>query len=460
MNALQTPLSKSVSDPMDPVERYRALVDAAAPLLPGAHMDWLVAERARAMDHFLRNGFPTRKDEAWRYTSLERVLDTAWVLQAEPVATLTAADIAHFWLAEDAVARLVFVNGRWLPALSSPAGRIPAGLQIDGLRTALEETPDQLMPFLGNAAQTATVSCFTALNTALLDDGAWLQVSADTRLPGPVEVLYLSVGRETAVMHPRNLLVLEEGAQATVIEHYASLDETPCFTNSLTEVMLGDGASLEHPRLQDESASARHMGSVFVQQGEDSHYRGMSVNLGGLWSRCEYHNRLEHSRARCDIDGLYVAGDRRLTDVHLDIDHAVPACNSRQRFKGILLGRGRAVFDGLIRVRLDAQKSDAHLSNDNLMLSRDAEVDTKPQLEIYADDVKCSHGTTVGQLEPAQLFYLRSRGIGVDAARRMLCLGFASEVLQDCSVKGFRERVETRLQYHLETAATNYSGRE
>ena len=442
---------------VDPVERYRELVDAAAPLLPGAHMDWLVAERSRAMDHFLRNGFPTRKDEAWRYTSLDRVLDQNWILQAEPVVKLGAADIAQFWTTEDAAARLVFINGRWLPGLSSPAGRVPAGVQLDGLRTALEETPDQLMPCLGNAAQ-STVSCFAALNTALLDDGAWLQVSADTQFPGPIEILYLSVGRDSAVIHPRNLLVLEEGARATVIEHYASLDGTPCFTNSVTEVILGDGASLEHARLQDESASARHMGTVFLQQGEGSCYRGMSVNLGGLWSRCEYHNRLQHPHARCEIDGLYVAGDRRLTDVHLDIDHAVAACSSRQRFKGILQGRGRAVFDGLIRVRPDAQKTDAHLSNDNLMLSRDAEVDTKPQLEIYADDVKCSHGTTVGQLEPAQLFYLRSRGIDAGAARRMLCLGFAAEVLQDCSVEGFRERVETRLQQHIEAAAFGGNG--
>lgn len=453
MSALPTTPVKHAPQVADPLERYRALVDAAAPLLPGAHMDWLVAERARAMDDFLRKGFPTRKDEAWRYTALDRVLEETWVLQAEPVIALKAADIAHFWMADDAVARLVFVNGRWLPTLSSAAGSIPAGVQIDGLRTALEEAPDQLMPFLGNAAQ-PSVSSFTALNTALLDDGAWLQVSADTCLPGPVEMLYLSTGEETAIVHTRNLLVLEEGAQATVIEHYASLDDTPCFTNALTEAMLGDGARLEHARLQDESARARHMGNVFVQQGEGSHYGGMSVSLGGLWSRCEYHNRLQHMQARCDLDGLYVAGDRRLTDVHLDIEHAVPSCSSRQRFKGILVGRGRAVFDGLIRVQPDAQKTDAHLSNDNLMLSRDAEVDTKPQLEIYAADVKCSHGTTVGQLDPAQLFYLRSRGIGADAARRMLCMGFAAEVLRDCTVAGFRERVEARLQQHLESVST------
>jgi Fe-S cluster assembly protein SufD len=449
----------AVREPFDPVERYRALVNAAAPLLPGVHIDWLATQRRRALEHFLQSGFPTRKDENWRYTSLESVLDESWMLQVEPVGILTAEDIQRFWLAADASARLVFVNGRWLPALSSPVSSVPAGVQLYGLRSALEEQPDLLVQYL-DRAPLSTVSCFSALNTALLDDGVWLQLAEHTRLPGPVEILYLSVGQQAALVHPRNLLVIEAGAQATVIEHYASLDDTPCFTNSVTEVMLGDGARLEHARLQDEGGVARHMGQVRIHQAEDSHYQGVSVNLGGLWSRCEYQNFLQHSGARCDIDGLYLAGERRLTDVHLDIDHAVPACNSRLRFKGIVLGRGRAVFDGLVRVRLDAQKTDAHLSNHNLMLSRDAEVDSKPQLEIYADDVKCSHGTTVGQLEPAQLFYLRSRGIDADVARRMLCLGFAAEVLQDCSVEGLHERVDTRLRQHFETAATTDSGRE
>jgi Fe-S cluster assembly protein SufD len=445
--------------PEQPVERYRALVEAATPLLPGAHMAWLADQRAGGLEYFLQHGFPTRKDEAWRYTALDRVLEESWSPQVEPVITLNADDVQTFWMAGDAVARLVFVNGRWMPDLSSPVGNVPAGVQLGGLRAMLDEQPDQLVQWLGKAVR-PTQSSFTALNTALLDDGVWLQVAANTRLPGPIELLYLSVGREAAVMHPRNLLVVEDGAQAAVVEHYASLDETPCFTNSLTEVLLGDGAHVQHARLQDENAAARHMGNVFVQQGENSHFQGICASLGGLWSRCEYHNRLQHTQARCELDGLYVAGDRRLTDIHLDIHHEVPACNSRQRFKGIVLGRGRAVFDGLIRVQPDAQKTDAHLSNDNLLLSRDAEVDTKPQLEIYADDVKCSHGTTVGQLEPAQLFYLRSRGIGAAAARRMLCLGFATEILQDCTVAGFRERVEQRLQHFLEADTASDAGRD
>jgi Fe-S cluster assembly protein SufD len=347
----------------------------------------------------------------------------------------------------------VFLNGRWLSAFSS-SGEVPPGLQVGSLHNMLEQHPQQLAPWLGAAAR-ATVSSFTALNTALIDDGAWIRVAAGANLTGPVELLYLTAGEDTAAVHPRNLLVLEEGAEATVVEHYASLDDAACFTNSLTEVLLGGRARLEHLRLQDENPVARHISTVFVEQGESSHYQGGAVSLGGLWARSEYHNQMRHTQARCELDGLYVAGDRQLNDVHLDIGHAVPACSSRERFKGILLGRGRAVFDGRIRVEIDAQKTDAQLTNDNLLLSRDAEVDTKPQLEIFADDVKCSHGTTVGQLDPAQVFYLRSRGIAADAAQRMLCLGFAAEILENCSVNAFRNRVEQRLQQRLADGAKN-----
>jgi Fe-S cluster assembly protein SufD len=440
----------AVVEHSDKVDRYLALAKAASPLLPGVQVEWLVAQRARALDYFGHAGFPTRKQEAWRYTSLDPVLGEAWEIRAGPAAALKAADIERFHMADNAVARLVFVNGRWQRELSSPPGSVPDGIQLAGLRNALEEIPERLETALGGVAS-QDVSGFSALNTALFEDGVWLQVAAGTRLSGPVEILYLSTGSEKYASHTRNLLVLEDGAEATVVEHYASLDETPCFTNSLTEIRLGQRSDLEHLRLQDESAKARHLGNVFIQQGEESRLRAVGVSLGGLWARCEYHNRLQHTGASCAIDGLYVAGDRRLTDVHLDVDHAIPGCRSRLRFKGILTGRGRAVFDGLIRVRPDAQKTDARLSNDNLVLSRNAEIDTKPQLEIYADDVKCSHGTTVGQLDAGQLFYLRSRGIGADAARRMLCLGFATEVLQGCSVDGFSARIGQRLRHHLES---------
>ncbi len=442
---------------LEPVERYRALIAEVAPSLPGRHTGWLDAQRSEAAESFARLGFPTRKDEAWRYTSLERLLEQSWTPQVPPEkVSFDATAVARRYISENVVARLVFINGHWLSAFSS-VGDVPRGLQIGSLHRVLEQRPAQLAPWLGKAVGPA-VSGFTALNTALIDDGAWVHVAAGCRLPGPVELLYLTTGEEAAAVQPRNLVVLEEGAEATVLEHYASLDDTACFTNSLTEVLLGKQTRLEHIRLQDENAAARHFSSVFIEQGESSHYQGMGVSLGSLWVRSEYHNQMRQSQARCELDGLYVAGDRQLNDVHLDIGHGVPACSSRERFKGILLGQGRAVFDGRIRVDVDAQETDAQLANDNLLLSRDAEVDTKPQLEIFADDVKCSHGTTVGQLEPAQLFYLRSRGIAADDARRMLCLGFAAEVLENCSVEAFRIRVEQRLRQRLADGSADASG--
>lgn len=445
----------------EPVEHYRALIASAAASLPGGQIEWLGARRSRAAEHFARHGFPTRKDEAWRYTSLERLLEQPWALQARPDKPWPLLDVSvidDYCLTDNAVARLVFVNGHWSSTLSSiPAGL--SGLEVAGLRHTLEQQPDRLAPWLGATADD-TVSSFTALNTALMEDGAWIHIAAGARLSGPIELLYLTTGAGSAALHPRNLVVAEEGAEGTLIEHYASLDDNACFTNSLSEVFLGKQARLEHLRLQDGNATTRHISNVFVDQAEASLYRGLGLSLGGLWVRQEYHNHLRHTRARSEIDGLYVAGDRELSDVHLNIVHAVPACASHERFKGIVLGRGRAVFDGRIRVEVDAQKTDAQLANDNLLLSRDAEVDTKPQLEIFADDVQCSHGTTIGQIEPAHLFYLRSRGIDEDTARRMLCVGFAAEILDNCSVDAFRGRVEQRLQQRLADGAVHTNGGE
>ncbi|MFP5505277.1 MAG: Fe-S cluster assembly protein SufD [Gammaproteobacteria bacterium] len=437
---------------LEPVERYRELLDGAAAALPGHDMDWLSGRRALAVKQFMERGFPTRKDESWRYTSLERILDQDWNVPDAAFSALTDLDIEDFLLASQAAARLVFANGRWVEALSDTAG-LGDGVRLGSLRRLLDTEPALLERHLGSVAD-AGASAFGALNTALIDDGVYLRIPAGVRLERPIEVLYLTIGQDAAPMvQPRNLIVLEADAAVTLVEHHAGLGgDSPYFSNGLTEIVLGERAQLEHALLQDQGPAARHLGQIHVQQGMSSHYRGLAASLGGLWSRIEYHNRMTQPQARCELDGLYLAGDRQLSDVHLNITHAVPDCRSRERFKGLLTGRGRAVFDGLIRVEPDAQRTDAQLVNDNLLLSRDAEIDTKPQLEIYADDVKCSHGTTVGQLEPDQLFYLRARGIGAEAARRMLCAGFALEILENCSVAGLRERVERRLRERLSAA--------
>lgn len=436
---------------------FESLLAPSAQGLAGHGRRWLDAQRICARQQFMRARLPSRKDETWRYTSLDALLDTTWTRRHE--ATLADIDIRPTLLVDAPVARLVFVDGRWnsrLSELRMADGRV----RISSLRNALDDPSDPVARWLGTtlpptAAETSAPASFAALNTALLEDGAWIHVGAGVHAEGQIELLYLCTAHPTekqdsapAVL-PRNLIVLEDGAAATVVEHYAGVQDGTYLTNAVTEIHLGADARLEHARLQDESGAARHLSHVYLRQGHASHYRGCHVSVGGTWSRTEFHNRMETEQAEFTLDGLYIAGDRQLTDVHLDVDHAVPHCASRERFKGILLGRGRAVFDGRVRVQPDAQKTDAHLANDNLLLSRDAEIDTKPQLEIYADDVKCTHGTTIGQLEPSQLFYLRARGIDDASARRMLCVGFAMDVLESCSVDGLRARVEQRLAERL-----------
>ncbi|MBI5042168.1 MAG: Fe-S cluster assembly protein SufD [Gammaproteobacteria bacterium] len=425
----------------EPLERYRMLLDAAAPNLPGREIAWLATQRAAATQQLLQSGFPTRKTEAWRYTSLDRVLEPAWEVPRQYGAAL---DIGEYTLSDDAAARLVFVNGHWVAELSSTHA-LPEGVYMGSLRTALEVMPDTVATWLENSAA-MRLSAFTALNTALLDDGVWLHISAGTKLTTPIELLHVCIAQDaTPTAQLRNVIVLDDGAEAMLLEQYTGIGEAPSFTNSLTEIRLGRHARLEHARLQDEGPSARHLSYVCLHQQAHSRYRGLSMSLGGLWSRSEYHNRMCEQHTQFELDGLYIAGGHQLSDVHLAITHAVPHCTSRERFKGIVLGQGRAVFDGRIRVEQDAQKSAAELHNANLLLSRTAEIDTKPQLEIYADDVKCSHGTSIGQLEPAQLFYLRSRGIGLDAARRLLCQGFVMEILEGWHIPALHTRVAQRL---------------
>ncbi|MEN8761773.1 MAG: Fe-S cluster assembly protein SufD [Thiogranum sp.] len=269
--------------------------------------------------------------------------------------------------------------------------------------------------------------------------------------------LQVNAGEIHAIMGPNgsgkstlaHVVIMHPGAQATLVEHYSSVPGSHDFTNSVTEISLGADAQLEHYRLQNEGMQTFHKSKLNIRQAGNSRYSGIAVNLGASWARTDYRVRLEDEQASCRLDGLYITTDQQLSDFHLDIDHAVPGCHSAEHFKGILLGTSRAVFDGRVRVAPDAQKTEAHLKNDNLLLSRNAEIDTKPLLEIFADDVQCSHGTTVGQLDDEQLFYLRSRGIDEQHARSMLCRGCAREVLAGCSVPGFMEYVSNAIKTRI-----------
>jgi Fe-S cluster assembly protein SufD len=418
----------------------KTLVQMARSRAAGAPA-WLDEARERGARSVETLPLPHRKQEAWRYTPVS-FLDKARYqpLVEGPFGALQRDDIDELLLGGNAAGpRLVFVNGYFAPGLSAGLDNMH-GVDVAALSGALGEVPARLREHLDAVAEHHHV--FAALNSALMSDGALLRIGQGVAVDRPIEVLHVSVGLDDpGISHPRHLVVLEAGASAHLIERYASLGDAVYFTNATIEVVLGSGSRLQHDRLQEESPRAQHLSDLHVRLDAASHYRQALGALGGAWSRTDVRVTFTGSGANAEFDGLLLARDQQLNDVHLDVRHEVPACTSRENFKGILDGKGRVVFDGRILVAQDAQQTDAMLSNHNLMLSRAAEVDTKPQLEIYADDVKCSHGTTVGELDQTMLFYLRSRGIPEHAARRMLCQGFADEIMGRFGDEAVRARV-------------------
>ncbi|WP_456403906.1 Fe-S cluster assembly protein SufD [Thiolapillus sp.] len=405
---------------------------------------WLDEVRRQAADRLDNLPLPRRKLEAWRYSRIDALFKHRFtpVVQAPRVTTLQKPH-------SSSPHALVFVDGWFSPSLSTP-GQLPDGVTLKSIHQALNDNDTVLQQHLGAIANTGE-NLFTALNTALINDGLFLHIAADTQVEEPIEVLYLnSTAQDPLLVQPRNLLVMEANSKATVVEHFLGGDGRTYFHNNLTEVLLQDNAKLSHYRIQDESSDAWHLSNIWLQQGARSHYHGITLSFGGKWARTDYRAAFGGAEAECDLRGLYVVGDEQLSDFHLDIHHNQPACNSREQFKGLLYGKGRAVFDGRILVDQAAQLTDAQLTNDNLMLTRNAEVDTKPQLEIYADDVKCSHGTTVGQLDPQQIFYLRTRGIEETTAIHMLCRGFAQEIIEHIHLEKLREMTLQRLQNTLD----------
>jgi Fe-S cluster assembly protein SufD len=412
------------------------------PWLAGHDQSWLKDRRNSAISAFADLPYPHRKLEAWRYTSPNALLEHRFQPVQEPFEALQEEDIEEFMLSGVGTHRLVFANGRFSPALSNLQD-LPRGVAVSSLHQAIQERPDQLASWLGKLVRTER-DAFTAMNSAEMNDGLFIHVPDGHILERPIEVLFVSLGLGHAIVtQPRNLIILGRGARATLVERYASTGSSIYFNNGISEVLLEQDASLQHYRLQQESRNAYHLHTNFVAQAANSTFTDTAISLGGCWSRSDTELRFTAEGARADLAGLFTVGDRQLNDMRVNIDHAVPGCSSDSNYRGLLHGEGRGVFDGRIVVAPHAQQTEAHLNNANLLLTRKAEIDTKPQLEIYADDVKCSHGTTVGQLEEAQLFYLRSRGIDSREAQRMLCLGFAGEILERCEIPSLREAIET-----------------
>ncbi len=409
--------------------------------------DWLSARRDTAANEFMQMPMPDRKQEGWRYTStafLEQ--ETFQLASAEGFAALELSDIEDLLLSED-THRLVFVNGRLALGLTSMI-EPESGLAVSNIASGAGDIAHPVRDQLARIGTHRHV--FEALNTALMADGSVVHVAKGAHLSKPIELLHISIDLEKpAIIHPRHLLVLEEGSRAEVIERYCSIGESRYFNNALIEVALDKDSELHHQRLQEESGAAQHISDLHVQQQAGSRYDLAQASLGAAWSRSDIRIEFAGEHAHAEVSGLLLANDRQLTDMHLEVRHDVANCTSREIVKGVLDGKGRLVFDGHIHVARDAQKTDAMLSNDNLVLSRAAEVDTKPQLEIYADDVKCSHGTTVGELDQDMLFYLRSRGIAEAQAQQMLCQGFAQQALDAIANDSLRQRATGLLASRL-----------
>ena len=408
-------------------EWFRDMLYANAAVTAGASLPWLDKTRADARQALDSVSLPDRKQEAWRYADLGRLYRQNYHFQADALTTLRERDLDQWIYSRDASHRLVFVNGRFVPGLST-SHELRHGVKIGSLRDALASSPALFSHWLAQSAWHQS-DAFSELNRALINDGVFIHVPENVVVDKPVEIVYLNTSQERPTLCQPHSVALEPGACASITERFTGTAPASYFFNGITSLVLGPNARLQHYRLQHESAAAHHLSRVAVRQSAESEYHGVTVAVGGAWSRTEVNARFDGPHAVCNLDGLYTVGEQQYNDVHLDVIHSLPQCTSREDFKGIVFGKGRAVFDGRILVEKDAQKTDAQLSNRNLLLTAFAEVDTKPQLEIYADDVKCSHGTTVGKLDPNQMFYLRSRGIAVQEARKMICLGFAEQVL-------------------------------
>ena len=430
------------------------LIDDALPIFQASRPDdsWLAKIREKGRADALSLPLPDRKQEAWRYTPTGFMEQTRYrALTDGPFNALQLSDIDDLLLPAHAGPRLVFVNGYLAPRLSE-LSRNQHAIALSSLSGGLGPVRQALRWRMGDSARHDNV--FTALNSALMTDGALIRIAGDALAESPIEILHLTVNtEEPGICHPRHLIIVDEGGRAEIIERYCSLGSGGVFTNAKIDVSLAANSVLKHQRLLEEGSDARHLSDLQVRLAEQSSYALNLLALGGSWSRSDVCVTFEGEGAVAELDGLLLARDGQVNDVHLDVRHQVPNCTSRETFKGILDGKGRVVFDGRILVAQDAQKTDARLSNDNLMLSRSAEVDSKPQLEIYADDVKCSHGTTVGELDNDMLFYLRSRGIAKERAVQMLCSGFAQAVIERVPNESLRRRAERVLAERLSTVA-------
>jgi Fe-S cluster assembly protein SufD len=428
------------------LHRARAVKDPA----------WLRSVREAAIQRFAQLGFPTTRDEEWKYTNVAPIARTAF--RPAPRRTKLGAAITERIQASPLTcmecAKLVFVDGHYCPDLSTPRA-FPAQVKATSLAAALANVSEYpvLEKHLAHYARYDN-HAFVALSTAFIQDGALLEIPHDLVVEEPIYFLHVSTaeaenGARPTVTQSRNLILVDANAQVTLVEGYLGLGARNYFSNAVSEVVVGEGAVVEYTKVQEESESAYHIGTLQFHQSRSSSVHATTVSFGGTLVREDTGTVLDGEGSECTLNGLYVIAGRQHVDNHTTIDHAKPHCGSREVYKGVLDGSSTGVFNGKIIVRQDAQKTDSKQSNKNLLLSRDAIINTKPQLEIYADDVKCTHGATIGQIDAEALFYLRSRGIGVSEARALLTQAFANDVLDKIKLPPLRAILKETLLARL-----------
>ena len=426
---------------------YQAAFSTVRELSPT--VPWLELVRGSAMDRFEQLGFPSVHDEEWKYTNLASLAKESFV-PAISGGEIAVADVSRFAYRETADAHLVVVNGFLREDLSVTTG-LESVVATDLFSAAADARYNKLVrKYLARYAGYHN-NGLTALNTAFLQSGVFLLIPKDVKLETPLQITFVA-DAENSASFPRLLVVAEENSSATVIESFVSNGEPRYFTNAIAEIVLREGAQLEHYRLQRESKNAFHVSTTSAELGRASRYETTAINLGAQLSRHDISVVLDHEGAETSVDGLYMVSADQHTDTHSVIDHKQAHCNSHQLYKGILDGNARAVFNGKVFVREGAQKTDALQTNKNLLLSDKARVDTKPQLEIYADDVKCAHGAAVGQIDPEELFYLETRGIGPELGRNLLTYGFAEEVIGKIKVDSIRSQLDEIVLRQLHTS--------
>ncbi|MDD5460489.1 MAG: Fe-S cluster assembly protein SufD [Methylococcales bacterium] len=425
--------------------RYAVKYQAIASALPGQTLPWLQTLRAEALMAFSESGFPSPREEEWRYTNVSAIEKKLF----SPSISLPAGSIDAQWLKsyqlQDAWV-LVLVNGHFSAELSV-LDDLPEAVSVMSMAEALAKQPDQVQKHLGLATAQSEHG-FVAFNTAWFTDGLFVHVPAKQVLDRPIQLLHIVTDADI-MSTTRNIIIVDEMAEAKVIEIFIGVysatsseivADNAYLTAAVTEVYVGQNADLTLYKMQSESEKAYHFGGSYIKQARDARFTHHNFAFGGLLARSDIHADLDHA-SECELNGLYLGSKRQHIDNHTRINHLKPYAVSREVYKGVLDDRARGVFQGRVIVAIDAQQTDSQMNNRNLLLSDDAEADTKPQLEIYADDVKCGHGVTVGQLDEKSIFYLQSRGIDEETARNMLTFAFANEMVDKIKIKGLHDMV-------------------